>query len=65
MSNDSMANPSTLSAPNTLELCARADVAEGSILKVETGGLCLAVYHAEGDFYVTDDACTHGPGSLS
>ncbi len=58
-------NPNTGSASNTIELCARADVAEGSILKVETAGLCLAVYHAEGDFYVTDDACTHGPGSLS
>ena len=65
MSDDGMANPDTISAPNTLELCARADVAEGSIRKVETAGLSLAVYHAEGDFYVTDDACTHGPGSLS
>lgn len=53
------------SASRTLELCARADVAEGSILKVETEGLELAVYHAEGAFYVTQDACTHGPGSLS
>ena len=52
-------------ASDTLELCARADVAEGSILKVETDGLVLAVYHAEGAFYVTDDTCTHGPGSLS
>lgn len=66
MSDDGMASsPNTLSAHNTLQLCARADVAQGSILKVETAGLCLAVYHAEGEFYVTDDACTHGPGSLS
>lgn len=49
----------------TIDLCARAEVAEGSILKVEAEGLELAVYHAEGEFYVTDDACTHGPGSLS
>lgn len=35
------------------------------MLKVETAGLVLAVYHVEGEFYVTDDQCTHGPGSLS
>jgi nitrite reductase/ring-hydroxylating ferredoxin subunit len=49
----------------TITLCARDEVEEGNILKVETEGLELAIYHAEGAFYVTDDACTHGPGSLS
>jgi nitrite reductase/ring-hydroxylating ferredoxin subunit len=49
----------------TMTLCARADVDDGGILKVEIEGLELAVYHTEGEFYVTDDACTHGPGSLS
>jgi nitrite reductase/ring-hydroxylating ferredoxin subunit len=48
-----------------LDLCAAADVAPGTALKVETGGLTLAVFNLEGEFYVTDDACTHGPGSLS
>ncbi len=48
-----------------IDLCATADVAEGAALKVETEGLVLAVYHVEGQFYVTDDLCTHGPGSLS
>lgn len=50
---------------NLLELCAKADLAEGEVLKVEKDGLELAVYRVEDDFYVTDDACTHGPGSLS
>jgi nitrite reductase/ring-hydroxylating ferredoxin subunit len=50
---------------NLIELCAKADIAEGEILKVETGDLELAVYHVEGAFYVTDNACTHGPGELS
>lgn len=53
------------STAKQIELCAQSDVAEGSILKVETEGLLLAVYHVEGRFYVTDDTCTHGPGSLS
>ena len=25
----------------------------------------VAVFNVDGQFYVTDDACTHGPGSLS
>ena len=34
-------------------------------LRVETAGLALAVFNVDGEFYVTDDACTHGPGLLS
>lgn len=49
----------------TIELCEKSELPEGEMMKVETEGLELAVYHAEGAFYVTDDACTHGPGSLS
>ncbi len=51
--------------PSRVELCKAEEVAEGSALRVETEGLVLAVFHIEGAFYVTDDACTHGPGSLS
>ena len=48
-----------------IQVCSTDDVAEGETLKVETQGLTLAVFNVEGDFYVTDDHCTHGPGSLS
>ena len=48
-----------------LVLCNTTDVAPGSALKVERGGLELAVFNIDGEFYVTDDQCTHGPGSLS
>src|SRR5215471_7089729 len=48
-----------------IDLCGTVDVAPGSALKVETEGLTLAVFNLDGEFYVTDDACTHGPGSLS
>ena len=27
--------------------------------------MTVAVFNVDGQFYVTDDACTHGPGSLS
>ena len=50
---------------NRIDLCSEADVAPGNALKVEAQGLALAVFNVDGEFYVTDDACTHGPGSLS
>ena len=50
---------------NRIDLCSTADVAPGNALKVEAGDLVLAVYNVDGEFYVTDDMCTHGPGSLS
>ncbi len=48
-----------------VELCSTGDVAPGTARKVETEGLTLAVFNVGGKFYVTDDLCTHGPGSLS
>ena len=48
-----------------VELCKATDVAVGTALRVEAAGLTVAVFNLEGTFYVTDDACTHGPGSLS
>jgi len=48
-----------------LRLCGTDEVPEGTALKVEHDNLVLAVFHLGNRFYVTDDACTHGPGSLS
>lgn len=48
-----------------VDLCATEEVPAGEARKVEAGGLTVAVYNVEGSFYVTDDHCTHGPGSLS
>ena len=48
-----------------LDLCSTADIAPGAAIRVEAGGLTLAVYNIEGEFYCTDDLCTHGPGSLA
>lgn len=50
---------------NLLDLCAMDEVNTGQALKIESTGLTLAVFNLEGDFFVTDDLCTHGPGSLS
>lgn len=52
-------------AVTKIRLCATDDVDWNGALKVETDGLEVAVFNVEGVFYVTDDTCTHGPGSLS
>jgi nitrite reductase/ring-hydroxylating ferredoxin subunit len=51
--------------PTRVELCKSDEIAPGNALKIEAAGLTLAVFNVDGAFYVTDDACTHGPGSLS
>lgn len=48
-----------------IDLCSAADIAPGNALKVESGDLTLAIFNVDGEYYVTDDLCTHGPGSLS
>jgi nitrite reductase/ring-hydroxylating ferredoxin subunit len=64
--NDAGQEPDTMQgAPVRIRLCGVAEVPNGGALKVETHGLTVAVFNLDGDFYVTDDHCTHGPGSLS
>jgi nitrite reductase/ring-hydroxylating ferredoxin subunit len=48
-----------------LDLCSTDEVAPGNAVKVEAGDLTLAVFNVDGEFFVTDDLCTHGPGSLA
>lgn len=48
-----------------LDLCSTSEVPEGGAIKIERDGLILAVFNLGGRFFVTDDTCTHGPGSLS
>ncbi len=50
---------------NLIELCPKTEIPEGEVIRVDKDGLELAVYHVEDRFYVTDNACTHGPGELS
>ena len=48
-----------------LELCAVDDVSADTPLRVEAMDTELAVFQVDGNYYVTQDHCTHGPGSLS
>jgi nitrite reductase/ring-hydroxylating ferredoxin subunit len=51
--------------PSKIALCNTDEIAVGTARKVEKDGLTLAVFNVDGEFYVLDDQCTHGPGSLS
>lgn len=46
-------------------LCRREEVEPGHAIRIEKGQLVLAVFNLDGEYFVTDDTCTHGPGSLS
>jgi nitrite reductase/ring-hydroxylating ferredoxin subunit len=48
-----------------VDLCSADEITPGNAIKVESGDLVLAVFNVDGEYYVTDDLCTHGPGSLS
>lgn len=52
-------------ARTKIRLCSTDDVDFDSAIRVETADLVLAVFNIDGVFFVTDDECTHGPGSLS
>jgi nitrite reductase/ring-hydroxylating ferredoxin subunit len=60
-----MNSPSKSPTPTRIRLCAAVEILPGGTLKVEHGELAFAVYNVDGEFFVTNDACTHGPGSLS
>jgi nitrite reductase/ring-hydroxylating ferredoxin subunit len=46
-------------------LCDTADVTDDLALRVELDGQDYAVYVYDGQYYVTQDLCSHGPGFLS
>jgi nitrite reductase/ring-hydroxylating ferredoxin subunit len=47
------------------ELCRVDDVRADAPFLAEMNGEELAVYEVAGRYYVTQNACTHGPGSLA
>ena len=46
-------------------LCEASDVQPGTAKRIVVGRLVLAAFNLDGEFYVTDDTCTHGFASLS
>jgi len=46
-------------------LCAAAEVGPDTPVRVLLDNVAYAVFTVDGQFYVTQDHCTHGPGSLA
>lgn len=41
-------------------VCEIADIGAGTMMPVEIGDLQIAVYNVDGDFFATDNICSHG-----
>jgi nitrite reductase/ring-hydroxylating ferredoxin subunit len=52
-------------ANSVVRVCAKSEVAPGSVRAFAVGDKTLAVYNIDGTFYVTDDECTHAAASLA
>lgn len=51
---------------NKIILCRSADLPDGEALRVDIAGRPpVAVYNVGGEFFATDDTCTHGTASLA
>lgn len=48
-----------------VSLCPTADVKPDLPVRAEIDGNAYAVFLVDGQYYVTQDICTHGPGSMS
>jgi len=55
----------TVEGRRLLALCAADEVAEEAPVRVQAGGEDYAVFTLDGQYFVTQDLCTHGPGSLA
>lgn len=42
-----------------------ADLAPGSVTRVEAAGRAIALYNLDGAYYATDEICTHAYASLA
>lgn len=46
-------------------LCSTDEIPPGTAKRVVVEGRALAVFNVDGEFYVTDDTCSHGFASLA
>jgi nitrite reductase/ring-hydroxylating ferredoxin subunit len=52
-------------AESIVTICPTSDVPENSVKSFEVGNNVIAVYNVGGEFYATDNECTHGAASLA
>ncbi len=48
-----------------MRLCSVTDVSNDCPMRCETDHAVYAVFQLDNAYYATEDACSHGPGSLS
>jgi nitrite reductase/ring-hydroxylating ferredoxin subunit len=48
-----------------VSVCPASEIPENSVKRFEVGSNVLAVYNIGGNFYATDNECTHGAASLA
>ena len=54
-----------MSDTNLLFLCKTSELEPGSVKRIDRQEGDIAVYNIDGEFYATDDRCTHGLASLA
>jgi nitrite reductase/ring-hydroxylating ferredoxin subunit len=47
------------------KICPTSEIPEGSVKSFEVGTNVIAVYNVGGEFFATDNECTHGAASLA
>jgi nitrite reductase/ring-hydroxylating ferredoxin subunit len=52
-------------AENVVRVCVRSEVGPETVKAYEVGDKRVAVYNLGGEFFVTDDECTHASASLA
>ncbi len=52
-------------AENVIRVCGQSEVGPETAKAYEVGDKRVAVYNLGGEFYVTDDECTHASASLA
>ena len=52
-------------AESPVSVCATSDVPENSVKSFEVGTNVIAVYNIGGEFFATDNECTHASASLA
>lgn len=51
--------------PNLTLICSLDDVEEDKPFLAEIDDFDYAIFQVQGDYFVTENKCSHGPGSLS
>ena len=52
-------------AENVVRVCAQSEIGPETAKAYEVGDKRLAVYNLGGEFFITDDECTHASASLA